>query len=85
LGAFDPHLFNKKLSCLHFIELLYLFLFSIVDEWDNFLERVECKSEEELLARDDPELKEELCLWASYRGQTLTRTGNFSALKFYCF
>ncbi|XP_056169325.1 callose synthase 3-like [Syzygium oleosum] len=36
------------------------------DEWTNFLERVKCKSEEEM--------EEELCLWASYRGQTLTRT-----------
>lgn len=43
------------------------------DEWNNFLERVDCKSEEELRSRD--ELSEELRLWASYRGQTLTRTG----------
>ncbi|KAJ8436465.1 hypothetical protein Cgig2_000450 [Carnegiea gigantea] len=42
------------------------------DEWDNFLERVNCKSEEEL--RYNEELEEELRLWASYRGQTLTRT-----------
>lgn len=44
-----------------------------VDEWKNFLERVRCTSEEEL--RENPELEEELRLWASYRGQTLTRTG----------
>jgi callose synthase len=43
------------------------------DEWKNFLERVDRKSEEEL--REDEELEEELRLWASYRGQTLTRTG----------
>ncbi|XP_072986572.1 callose synthase 3-like [Typha latifolia] len=42
------------------------------DEWTNFLERVECKSEEELRGNDG--LEEELRLWASYRGQTLTRT-----------
>ncbi|XP_074292590.1 callose synthase 3-like [Silene latifolia] len=42
------------------------------DEWDNFLERADCKNEEEL--RDSEELEEELRLWASYRGQTLTRT-----------
>ncbi|KAJ6945093.1 callose synthase 3 [Populus alba x Populus x berolinensis] len=42
------------------------------DEWNNFLERVDCSSEEELKGRDN--LDEELRLWASYRGQTLTRT-----------
>ncbi|KAH9774697.1 callose synthase 2 [Citrus sinensis] len=43
------------------------------DEWMNFLERVNCSSEEELRASE--ELEEELRLWASYRGQTLTKTG----------
>ncbi|KAE8718759.1 Callose synthase 4 [Hibiscus syriacus] len=42
------------------------------DEWNNFLERVEKKSEEQL--KESPDLEEELRLWASYRGQTLTRT-----------
>ncbi|CAK7331752.1 unnamed protein product [Dovyalis caffra] len=42
------------------------------DEWKNFLERVGCNSEEELRATDG--LEEELRLWASYRGQTLTKT-----------
>uniref|UniRef100_A0AAU6MV01 1,3-beta-glucan synthase n=1 Tax=Paeonia lactiflora TaxID=35924 RepID=A0AAU6MV01_PAELC len=42
------------------------------DEWTNFLERVGCKSEEEL--RENEDLEEELRLWASYRGQTLTKT-----------
>ncbi|CAI0440651.1 unnamed protein product [Linum tenue] len=42
------------------------------DEWNNFLERVNCTSEEELKGIDD--LEEELRLWASFRGQTLTRT-----------
>ena len=36
------------------------------------------KSEEEL--REDEGLEEELRLWASYRGQTLTRTGMLSLL-----
>lgn len=45
----------------------------IVDEWNNFLERMNCNSEEELRMLD--ELEEELRLWASYRGQTLTKTG----------
>ncbi|KAK6925713.1 1,3-beta-glucan synthase subunit FKS1-like, domain-1 [Dillenia turbinata] len=42
------------------------------DEWNNFLERVKCNSEEELKGSED--LEEELRHWASYRGQTLTRT-----------
>jgi callose synthase len=37
---------------------------------------VDCSSEEELKGRDN--LDEELRLWASYRGQTLTRTGTYS-------
>lgn len=41
------------------------------DEWTNFLERTKL-SEEEL--RNTAELEEELRLWASYRGQTLSRT-----------
>ena len=45
----------------------------LADEWKNFLERVQCKSEEEL--RETELLEDELRLWASYRGQTLTRTG----------
>ncbi|GLT70020.1 hypothetical protein SLA2020_421250 [Shorea laevis] len=42
------------------------------DEWKNFLERKNCKTEEEL--KESPDLEEDLRLWASYRGQTLTRT-----------
>lgn len=51
---------------------LYYFIFYL-DEWTNFLERVKCTSEEEL--RGKSELEEELRLWASHRGQTLSRTG----------
>ncbi|WOL09761.1 callose synthase 3-like isoform X1 [Canna indica] len=53
-------------SILFYLQKIY------PDEWTNFLERVECKTEEEL--RGSEELIEELRLWASYRGQTLTRT-----------
>ncbi|CAM0884882.1 unnamed protein product [Alopecurus aequalis] len=42
------------------------------DEWENFLERVKCKSEEQLCETE--QLENELRHWASYRGQTLTRT-----------
>lgn len=43
------------------------------DEWTNFLERTGCKTEDKL--RRNEEFEEKLKLWASYRGQTLTRTG----------
>lgn len=43
----------------------------VADEWENFLERVGCSSEEDLMGN----MEEELRLWASYRGQTLTKTG----------
>lgn len=58
------------------------FCYWYTDEWNNFLERVKCKIEEHLRGND--ELEEELRLWASYRGQTLTKTGYcFSLLSFH--
>lgn len=53
----------------------YLYGMSLffTDEWTNFLERVERKSEEEL--KESIEMEDQLRLWASYRGQTLTKTG----------
>ncbi|KAJ4978471.1 hypothetical protein NE237_009251 [Protea cynaroides] len=46
------------------------------DEWTNFCERVGGERPESLDedVRQNPDLKEEFRLWASYRGQTLTRT-----------
>ncbi|KAL7218678.1 hypothetical protein ACSBR2_011861 [Camellia fascicularis] len=46
------------------------------DEWNNFLERVKHDHEEEFKGSDELEEDklEKLRLWASYRGQTLTRT-----------
>lgn len=46
------------------------------DEWKNFLARIgrdENANETELF--DNPRDVEELRFWASYRGQTLARTG----------
>ncbi|CAJ1846041.1 unnamed protein product [Sphenostylis stenocarpa] len=43
------------------------------DEWNNFLERVK-STEEDIKGSESDELVEDLRLWASYRGQTLTRT-----------
>uniref|UniRef100_A0A1D1XVQ2 1,3-beta-glucan synthase n=2 Tax=Anthurium amnicola TaxID=1678845 RepID=A0A1D1XVQ2_9ARAE len=54
-------------SILFYLQKIY------PDEWNNFLERVNCKTDEELRSREE-ELEEELRLWASYRGQTLART-----------
>ncbi|GAV77615.1 Glucan_synthase domain-containing protein/DUF605 domain-containing protein/FKS1_dom1 domain-containing protein [Cephalotus follicularis] len=54
------------------ISILFYLQKIFPDEWTNFLERVNCGSEEELRAHE--ELEEELRLWASYRGQTLTKT-----------
>ncbi|KAK9058187.1 hypothetical protein SSX86_023027 [Deinandra increscens subsp. villosa] len=42
------------------------------DEWDNFLQRLNCKNEDELKSRSD--MEDQLRHWASYRGQTLTKT-----------
>ncbi|KAI7994518.1 Callose synthase 3 [Camellia lanceoleosa] len=46
------------------------------DKWNNFLERVKHDNEEEFKGSDELEEDklEKLRLWASYRGQTLTRT-----------
>ncbi|XP_051148401.1 callose synthase 1-like [Andrographis paniculata] len=41
------------------------------DEWENFLQRLGC-SEDDI--KGNAQLEEELRLWASYRGQTLTKT-----------
>ncbi|EEC74308.1 hypothetical protein OsI_09576 [Oryza sativa Indica Group] len=72
---------NVKISRLHdsiiplkssWISKYFLFLGFLVDEWKHFLQRVDCNTEEEL--RETEQLEDELRLWASYRGQTLTRT-----------
>lgn len=44
-----------------------------LDEWKNFLERLGYEDMEKL--KDDGK-EEELRNWASFRGQTLSRTGN---------
>ncbi|KAK4411006.1 Callose synthase 2 [Sesamum angolense] len=51
---------------------IILFTKIFPDEWEKFLERVGCSSEEDL--KGNVKLEEELRLWASYRGQTLTKT-----------
>jgi len=44
------------------------------DEWNNFMERLNCKKDSEVWERDENILQ--LRHWASLRGQTLSRTGN---------
>ncbi|VVB07525.1 unnamed protein product [Arabis nemorensis] len=55
------------------ISILFYLKKIFPDEWMNFLERVKCGSEKELLASSDY-LKEKLSMWGSYRGQTLAKT-----------
>lgn len=72
-GPFSFSLFFLLISCS--ISNWYSILLNScnTDEWTNFLERMNCTSEEQL--RTSLALEEQLCLWASYRGQTLTKTG----------
>ncbi|RCV46752.1 hypothetical protein SEVIR_9G560600v4 [Setaria viridis] len=69
----EPVLFSIKeleeenedgVSTLFYLQKIY------PDEWKNFQERVGWEEE----FKETEELKEELRLWASYRGQTLART-----------
>ncbi|CAK4077922.1 unnamed protein product [Aphanomyces euteiches] len=65
------------------IKLLYYLQTIYPDEWEHFLERVDCKDEKEAISK----IPEEVQLWASYRGQTLARTirgmmYNEEAIKF---
>lgn len=46
-------------------------LSSILDEWKNFLERMGCENWEDNVIDETEELRN----WASFRGQTLSRTG----------
>ncbi|XP_048324045.2 callose synthase 3 [Ziziphus jujuba] len=79
-SVLTPYYTEEVLFSLHDLEepnedgvsILFYLQKIFPDEWNNFLERVNCISEEELKGSD--ELEEELRLWASYRGQTLTRT-----------
>ncbi|GMH11510.1 hypothetical protein Nepgr_013351 [Nepenthes gracilis] len=79
-SVLTPYYTEEVLFSLHHLEeqnedgvsILFYLQKIFPDEWTNFLERVECKSEEQL--RESEELEEKLRLWASYRGQTLTRT-----------
>ncbi|WCJ32414.1 glucan synthase-like 12 [Euphorbia peplus] len=79
-SVLTPYYTEEVLFSLHDLEvpnedgvsILFYLQKIFPDEWKNFLERVKCHNEDELRGMD--ELEEELRCWASYRGQTLTRT-----------
>uniref|UniRef100_A0A7S0NMX1 1,3-beta-glucan synthase n=1 Tax=Calcidiscus leptoporus TaxID=127549 RepID=A0A7S0NMX1_9EUKA len=54
------------------VSVLYFLKTVHPSEWHNFLQRIQVKDEAKLF--QDRDLLLELRLWASYRGQTLTRT-----------
>ncbi|XP_015581453.2 putative callose synthase 8 isoform X1 [Ricinus communis] len=55
---------KEEVSILFYMQKIY------PDEWKNFLERMECENSD----IKDESKKEELRNWASFRGQTLSRT-----------
>ncbi|XP_076955761.1 callose synthase 2-like [Bidens hawaiensis] len=55
------------------VSILYYLRKIFPDEWNNFLERMGHNNVEELKDAG-PESEDELRLWVSYRGQTLTKT-----------
>lgn len=50
-------------------------IFTISDEWDNFLERIGRVNTGDVELQDSSTDSLELRFWVSYRGQTLARTG----------
>ena len=71
------------------VPFIFLFIFLtwytfIIDEWKNFLARInrdENAQDSELY--DSPRDVLELRFWASYRGQTLARTGIYISFSIY--
>ncbi|XP_043691872.1 callose synthase 3-like isoform X2 [Telopea speciosissima] len=83
-SVLTPYYMEEVLFSIHDLEapnedgvsILFYLQKIFPDEWTNFLERSRVKRPEDLdeAVRQNPDLEEELRLWASYRGQTLTRT-----------
>ncbi|KAL8241410.1 hypothetical protein R6Q59_014764 [Mikania micrantha] len=79
-SVLTPYYTEEVLFSLHDLEVpnedgvsILFYLQNIFpDEWNNFLERMNCVIEDDLKGND--ELEDQLRLWASYRGQTLTKT-----------
>lgn len=71
----------------YLIDLTRIIIFLLLDEWDNFIERLGCK-ESELWDTEENILQ--LRHWASLRGQTLCRTSMLSIVTsclcdFHCY
>ena len=62
------------LSCLAKIDINEIFLLQI-DEWENLLERIGRGDTGDAELQDSTSDALELRFWASYRGQTLAKTG----------
>ncbi|GLT25134.1 hypothetical protein SLA2020_002850 [Shorea laevis] len=54
------------------VSIIYYLQKIFPDEWNNFLERLDCKDDSEVLGNEENVLH--LRHWASFRGQTLSRT-----------
>ena len=52
-------------------------LVTFLDEWKNFLERIGVDPDNEEAVKG---CMDDIRIWASYRGQTLARTGNMNNL-----
>jgi hypothetical protein len=50
----------------------------LLGEWKNFLERIEFRPKNKDVLMNDDRRVFEICTWASYRGQTLNRTGKLN-------
>ena len=55
------------------VPCLAIMLWFLLDEWNNFLERINCKNDSEVWETEENILQ--LRHWVSLRGQTLCRTG----------
>ena len=68
-----PFLLDLFLMILFTKFLSYILHNFRIDEWNNFMERINCKRESEVWGNEENVLQ--LRHWASLRGQTLCRTG----------
>ena len=78
-------LFNAVSMWFMFFDMAIM-LRLLLDEWNNFLERINCKNESEVWENEENILQ--LRHWVSLRGQTLCRTGTVRIIfsfKFLCF
>ncbi|KAL8099491.1 hypothetical protein AgCh_031937 [Apium graveolens] len=80
-SVLTPYYTEEVLFSLHDLEvpnedgvsILFYLQKIFPDEWNNFRERMKWDNEEDVRGLDEA-LEENLRLWASYRGQTLTKT-----------